>query len=184
MALPNLAMSFSPFAILTAQEMNDLVENIEALAAGTGLNNSVVTASKLATGAARASVTNSGTTTSTSYTATLGGTPGTNPSVTVVVGANGLALIAYKSEGTVSGSPAGQGWRVAVAISGATTRAASDLESAGSIYLDTTGDIEVGDLTYLATGLTPGSTTFTLQYKVSGAATGTFSNRILSVVPL
>src|SRR5690606_21274928 len=31
MALPNPSMSFSPFAILTAEEMNDLVENIEAL---------------------------------------------------------------------------------------------------------------------------------------------------------
>lgn len=31
MALPNPAMSFSPFAILTAEEMNNIVENIEAL---------------------------------------------------------------------------------------------------------------------------------------------------------
>lgn len=37
MALPNPSMSFSPFAILTAEEMNDLVENIEALAIGAGL---------------------------------------------------------------------------------------------------------------------------------------------------
>ena len=35
MALPNPSMSFTPFDILTAAEMNDLVENIEALAAGT-----------------------------------------------------------------------------------------------------------------------------------------------------
>lgn len=34
--LPNPTMSFSPFAILTAEEMNDLVENIESLATGTG----------------------------------------------------------------------------------------------------------------------------------------------------
>lgn len=32
MALPNPSMSFSPFAILTAEEMNNLVENITALA--------------------------------------------------------------------------------------------------------------------------------------------------------
>jgi len=37
MALPNPSMSFSPFAILTAEEMNDLVENIESLSTGTGL---------------------------------------------------------------------------------------------------------------------------------------------------
>src|SRR5215217_7026259 len=51
MPLPNLSMSFSPFAILTAAEMNDLVENIEALAGGTGLNDNSITASKLATNA-------------------------------------------------------------------------------------------------------------------------------------
>jgi hypothetical protein len=37
-------MSFSPFAILTAEEMNDLVENIEALSAGTGFGTGVITA--------------------------------------------------------------------------------------------------------------------------------------------
>lgn len=46
MALPNLAMAFSPFAILTAEEMNDLVENIESLAAGTGLNDNAVLEAK------------------------------------------------------------------------------------------------------------------------------------------
>lgn len=47
MALPNPSMSFSPFAILTAAELNDLVENIEALSDGTGLENSAVTADKI-----------------------------------------------------------------------------------------------------------------------------------------
>lgn len=31
MALPNPSMSFSPFAILTAEELNDIVENVEYL---------------------------------------------------------------------------------------------------------------------------------------------------------
>lgn len=44
-------MSFTPFDILTAEEMNNLVENIEALAAGTGLNDSVITSAKIADGA-------------------------------------------------------------------------------------------------------------------------------------
>lgn len=35
-------MSFSPFAILTAEEMNDLVENIESLADGTGFDTGAV----------------------------------------------------------------------------------------------------------------------------------------------
>lgn len=42
MALPNPSMSFSPFAILTAEEMNDLVENIEALADGSGLDDGAI----------------------------------------------------------------------------------------------------------------------------------------------
>ena len=48
MALP-YTLSFSPFAILTAEEMNQLVSNIEALASGTGLNNTSVPLSKIDT---------------------------------------------------------------------------------------------------------------------------------------
>lgn len=48
MGLPNPSMTFTPFDILTAQEMNDLVENDQALAAGTGLNNGVITGGKIA----------------------------------------------------------------------------------------------------------------------------------------
>lgn len=64
-------MSFSPFAILTAEEMNDLVENIESLSDGSGfaLDNNVVPASALTTNAITlgyAQITSSFTTTSTS----------------------------------------------------------------------------------------------------------------------
>ena len=48
MSLPNPSMSFSPFAILTAEEMNELAENDQALAAGTGLDNNAVTTAKIA----------------------------------------------------------------------------------------------------------------------------------------
>lgn len=41
-------MSFSPFAILTAEEVNDLVENIEAVASGTGIGDGAVTSNTLA----------------------------------------------------------------------------------------------------------------------------------------
>lgn len=47
MALPNPAMSFSPFAILTAEEMNNLVENDQALADGSGFNTGAIPASAL-----------------------------------------------------------------------------------------------------------------------------------------
>lgn len=46
--LPNQNMVFTPFDILTAEEQNKLVENIEALADGTGLGDGSVTADKLA----------------------------------------------------------------------------------------------------------------------------------------
>lgn len=48
--LPNPGMSFSPFAILTAEEMNDLVENIESLATGSGIGDGAVGNSQLDTG--------------------------------------------------------------------------------------------------------------------------------------
>lgn len=48
MALPNLGQVFTPFDPLPASDLNDIVENVEALAAGTGLNDASVTAEKLA----------------------------------------------------------------------------------------------------------------------------------------
>lgn len=48
MALPNPSMSFSPFAILTAEELNDIVENIESLADGTGFNSGAIPTDALA----------------------------------------------------------------------------------------------------------------------------------------
>jgi len=50
MALPNPGMVFTPFDPLPASDMNDLVENDQALAAGTGLNDASVTAEKIKTG--------------------------------------------------------------------------------------------------------------------------------------
>jgi C1q domain-containing protein len=47
MSLPN-TLVFVPFDILTAAELNDMVENDEALADGTAIDTSVITLSKLA----------------------------------------------------------------------------------------------------------------------------------------
>lgn len=44
--LPNPGMSFSPFAILTAEEQNNLVENIESLATGVGVGDGAIPAIK------------------------------------------------------------------------------------------------------------------------------------------
>lgn len=45
--LPNPGMDFTPFDILTAEEMDDLVENIESLADGSGIGDKAVTADKI-----------------------------------------------------------------------------------------------------------------------------------------
>jgi hypothetical protein len=50
MALPNLGQVFTPFDPLPASDLNDIVENVEALAAGTGLNDASVTPVKLQSG--------------------------------------------------------------------------------------------------------------------------------------
>lgn len=46
--LPNQGMSFSPFAILTAEEQNNLVENIESLATGSGIGDGAIATAKIA----------------------------------------------------------------------------------------------------------------------------------------
>lgn len=47
MSLPNPGMSFTPLDPLPAADLNDMVENIEALADGTGLDTGAVTADKI-----------------------------------------------------------------------------------------------------------------------------------------
>ena len=64
-------------------------------------------------------------------------------------------------------------------ISGATTAAALD---STSVSLLINSYVNLG-ATFLYTGLTAGSNTFQMQYKVNGG-TGTFANRRLFVIPL
>lgn len=47
MSLPYPSMTFVPFDILTAAEMNQLVANDQALAAGTGLDSGAITGDKI-----------------------------------------------------------------------------------------------------------------------------------------
>lgn len=115
------------------------------------------------------------TTTSTSYTSTLSGGAGTaGPAVTVTSGVK--ALIAFHCR--QSTSSAGTNVWTSVAISGATSISASDN---WAISYDQTGQLFHG-LTYLEEGLTAGSNTFTMSYRVSGG-TGTFATRRINVVP-
>lgn len=136
------------------------------------ITNATVTADKLATGASSALVATSQTTTSTSYAdlATTG------PAVTVIIGANGLALISIYAGINNSGA---NFTGMSFAISGASTQAAADNFSI--VYNGTLVIRESG--VFLLTGLTPGSTTFTAKYIVN-AGTGTFQDRRIAVIPL
>lgn len=51
MSLPNPGMDAVPFTPLTAEFLDDMIENIEALSNGTGLATNAVTADKIATNA-------------------------------------------------------------------------------------------------------------------------------------
>lgn len=144
--------------------------------------NGSVTPDKLATGAAAAYVVTSQTTTSTSY-ADLATTTDT---VTVTVGANGLAWVSIKAR--ARSNTAAAIVQIGFAISGASTVAANDETGA---YIQTPSpnyNVQLTNGGQLVTGLTPGSTTFKMKYCVadggSGAGTGTFEIRRISVLPL
>jgi len=118
---------------------------------------------------------NNGTTTSASYTATLSGSPGTNPSVTLVTGTTAIVT----QTAVLGNNTAGQGAYMGVAVSGATTLAAS---AVWSLYNG--GEASrffFASATVLITGLTAGTNTFTLQYKVGGSGIATFQDRQMIV---
>lgn len=135
-----------------------------------------VTPTKLATGAATASVVTSETTTSTSFVDLA--TPG--PAVTVTIGANGLALLIITAD--QFNATAGATSFMGCVLSGSNTEAAS-ATNAYSVK-NVGGSLETNlSFVRLLTGLSPGSTTFTAKYAVS-SNTSTFTNRKIAVVPL
>lgn len=136
------------------------------------ITNAAVTADKLSLGGAQAVVATDETTTSTSYADIA--TPG--PAVTVTIGANGVALVGFSS-GIFNVADVK---RVSVAVSGATTTAASDT---WSIRNDVSAFNGNQGTTYLFTGLTPGSNTFTLKYKTA-SGTAHFFERKINAIPL
>ena len=118
---------------------------------------------------------NAGTTTSASYTATLSGSPGTNPSVTLVTGATALISIRSLLDQNTVGAYAA----LSVAVSGAGTVSAADNFS---IYFSksSNGSIQTGT-TFILAGLVAGTNTFTLQYKAAGGGTASFGERQVTV---
>lgn len=119
---------------------------------------------------ASANVDTSQTTTSTTYADLATG----GPTVTVVTGTSAIVWIG----GLANNSGANNSF-IGVAVSGATTIAAADLQA-----YDVFGANNVcSSFCYKISGLTPGSNTFTAKYRVSGG-TGTYQSRNLTVLPL
>jgi len=127
------------------------------------------------TAVASASVLTAQTTTSTSYAdlATAG------PSVTLTTGSEALVTI---SAILGQGADSGQVIYASVAVSGASTIAASNNYSLflnGDDFVSTSGNVSLST-TFKLTGLTPGSNTFTMKYATS-SSTARFENRHLTV---
>jgi len=100
------------------------------------------------------------------------------PSITATTGTK--AIVWFQSR--MGNSSANAETSVSVAVSGATTISASDdwrLLQSGCAA----NSINRGGMVHMFTGLTAGSNTFTMKYRVSGG-TGTFQDRSLILFPL
>lgn len=100
----------------------------------------------------------------------------TGPSVTVVTGVSAIVIVSSEMSPATTTVGAFMGF----AITGATTRAASDRDA---LRFDTGTSAFHGSSAILATGLTAGANTFTAKYRVSSADSVTFSARSLIVWP-
>jgi hypothetical protein len=148
---------------------------------GASIANSTVGPNQLATTAQNASVVTSETTTSTTY-ADL---TTTTDSVSVTIGVNGLAFVSLQS--FAANTTANAKSYVSLVASGANTLAASDAIGMEVQAYAAGAEIQMGT-SFMLSGLTPGVTVFKMKYRVdtggSGAGTGTFKNRRISVIPL
>jgi len=105
MSLPNPGMVFTAFDPLPAASLNDIVANVEALAAGTGLDINSISASKLSDSAITlgyAQITTTISTTSTSFVAA----PGLSKTVTIPDGGRNveITVFVYALSNIIAGS--------------------------------------------------------------------------------
>lgn len=112
---------------------------------------------------------NSGTVATASYTPTLSGSPGTNPSVTLVTGTTALVTFSAKMSNATSGS---QNF-LSVAVSGAGTVAASDNWALKWDFISGPPELTFSMSTIIG-GLTAGTNTFTLNYRCTGTMTASY----------
>jgi hypothetical protein len=127
-----------------------------------------------------------GTTVATSETrsaTTYGDLTTVGPAATVTIPASGRAMVILTAN-EANSSATGANTYMGFAVSGATTIAPSDAQTFNFANGGAANTVSVqGSATYLVTGLTAGSNTFTAKYRVNGA-TGTWSNRSIVVLPL
>lgn len=121
-----------------------------------------------------ASIVTAENTTGTSY----GNLTTLGPQITITTGAQAVAFLSAE----VSNNTAGNRCFVSVAVSGASTVAASDDDCLKYQAWGNNANHR-GSAAIMFTGLTPGANTFTMQYKVDGG-TGTFQRRRLILIAL
>lgn len=146
--------------------------------AGSSISNGTVGPSQLGTGATSNTVSTLQTTNSVTFTdlSTAG------PAVTVTIGNNGLALVSVSAQ-TFTGTNT-DGTFMGFAVSGANTIAASTTQSMFFQAATASGSAIRASYCALLTGLTAGSTTFTAKYRSLSGNTGSWEDRVISVVPL
>lgn len=126
----------------------------------------------------KANAPDSGTTISTTYSATLTGATTVGPTVTIT-STGTLALVLYKCRCHVG--TAGSGIQASVAVSGATTIAATTNETNGD-FLQNTATTGASVSGFMLLSITPGTNTYTMQYRSSSAVTATFDERQILVL--
>lgn len=170
-------MTFTAGSVLTAAQLNvHLRDNLnETAAAKATTSGSYFVAnganSIVEKGAAKAETLGSVNTSSLSY-------GNTGPSVTRTVVSMALAIWSNQA----SNSTANASSVTSVSMSGGINTAASSDDYSIVIDGQPAGNSLSMAMAHLFTGLTPGSTTFNMQYRV-GSGTGTFQRRRITVLP-
>jgi hypothetical protein len=106
----------------------------------------------------------------------------TGPAVTLTTGTSAIVFLSANVTKPLGGL--GNNGYISVAVSGATTLAASDTNGTTVSYPTSGGGFAfpLMAVVYL-TGLTAGSNTFTMKYRINGGNAWQFGTRTISVVP-
>ena len=190
MALPNPGMDAVPFTPLTAEFLDDMIENIESLSDGTGFETGAITTNTLAESAVTANKIDLSTfpqsafgtfsgaagTTSGSYT----GSSALNPSAVTIQATGGTRKVRVTISSLQYGSSAGTDAYLSVDVTGANVIAPSDLRC-----IQKTGTAgHRASFTYVTTLPNAGATTFTPVIRASGGGACTVDGVQISVEQL